>query len=254
MNNIKKISVLGVAVCCLYAPLGWSQPANGVTPIELFACDYRDGKGMQDLLDVAKTFDKWATDNDAQYAAWIITPEFRTAEDGFDVGWIGSWPSGAAMGSGLDTWVSKGGKVAAAFDKVIDCSDSHALMAGHTVYAPDGPIADSDSVVWFSSCTLEEGVSMGEALAAHGESSGMMRGMGSEALSWVFTPALGAGDMDFDYYSVVGHPSRAALGANFDRFYNGGGWQKSADIMADVASCDSPRLYHAHPVRSGAGG
>ncbi|MBN7799158.1 hypothetical protein [Parahaliea mediterranea] len=246
MNKLRRLMV-AVALLTV-ACAGHAQPGReGAVPVELFACQWQDGKGMEDLLKVSARFNKWADEHDSAYNAWILSPLFRSTEEGFDVGWIGSWESGPGMGDSLDTWIRDGSDMAAEFDAVVDCSDAHALMASYVVSAPEGP--PGGGLVWFSSCTLQEDTSIEQAMAAHGKTSAMMRDMGGKASSWVFVPALGAGDIEFDYYHVVLHDSFADLGGNFDRYFNGGGYRKAGDAMKGVAACDSPRLYHARRVR-----
>lgn len=250
---MNKLRHLVVAVCFLaVSGAGFAQQAReSALPVELFACQWQDGKDMEDLRKVTERFNSWADKRDSAYNAWTLIPVFRTAEEGLDVGWIGSWGSGPEMGASLGTWMSEGRDMAADFNEVIDCSDAHALMASYAVNAPEGP--PGDGLVWFSSCTLGEGVSIDQAMAAHRKVAAMMREMGGKASSWVFVPALGAGDIEFDYYHVVLHDSYADLGSNFDRYFNSGGYSRAAASMQDVASCDSPRLYDARRVRAAAG-
>jgi hypothetical protein len=222
---------------------------EAAVPVELFACEWREGKGMDDLLEVAEGFKQWADEHDSGYSAWVITPQFLASENPLQVGWIGAWTSGDDMGKGMDAWRSEGREAAAAFDKVVDCSSAHALMASYQVHAPEGP--PEDGIVWFSSCTLAEGSKLERAIEAHGKTAAMMQEMGGKASSWVFVPALGAGDIDFDYYSVVSHDSYADLGSNFERYFNQGAGMKASANLQGVASCDSPRLYDAHQIRAG---
>lgn len=223
-----------------------------VTPVELFACTYKKGKGMGDLNKVNAKFNKWADKHDPGYSGWTITPQFRSSTEPFHVGWIGSWDSGAEMGKGLDAWREDDDGVGAGFGQVLECN-SHALMSSVEVMAPQGPPADS-GVVWFSSCTRAEGVSNEEAFAAHKQFSVAMAELGGTGQSWLFYPALGAGDIKFDYYSVLSFASYADLGAGYDLYTRGGGYAKAAEAFAGVVSCDSPRVYSSTQVRQGSAG
>ncbi|MDA8752632.1 hypothetical protein N9M39_00565 [Halieaceae bacterium] len=244
---------LAVAVSMGFSGNVQSQErAAGAAPVEMFICRWQEGKDMDDLRKVVSSFNKWADKHDAAYTAWTITPQFRSVsspDDVFHVGWIGAWPDGASMGGGMDAWMSEGGDVAASMAEVVDCSSAHMLAASYVVSAPDGP--PDNGIVWFSSCTLEEGATLKDALAAHSKVSADMKAMGSKSSTWAFVPTLGAGDIEFDYYQVVAHDSYADLGANFDRWFNGGAGAKARAAMDGVASCDSPRLYDAALMRDG---
>ena len=51
-----------------------------VLPVELFACNFNDGKDMGDLERVNKRWNDWMDENNADYyAAWLLTPYFFEA-------------------------------------------------------------------------------------------------------------------------------------------------------------------------------
>ena len=102
---MKKLLAIVAVLCSLSA--GWAktvlaqQAEDKGVPVEFFGCTYQDGKGLADLTKVADKFSKWSDKNDSGYSAWILTPQFAT-NLGLDVGWLGAWPSGEAMGKGMD--------------------------------------------------------------------------------------------------------------------------------------------------------
>ena len=82
-------------------------------PVETFTCDYLDGKGPGDFDRAIDKWNKWMDKNEtSDYFAVTVVP-YYFGENSFDVGWLGSWPSGEAMGRGTDQWVTKGGDIAA---------------------------------------------------------------------------------------------------------------------------------------------
>jgi hypothetical protein len=82
-----------------------------------------DGKGNADLSAVVDRWNKMSDDNGTDdYAAWLLTPFFYTAEQDFDVIWLGAFKDGNAMGAGLQDWVTNGQEMAAAFAEVVDCN------------------------------------------------------------------------------------------------------------------------------------
>ena len=225
--------------------------APKAVPVEMYICNFQEGKDAGDLEKANKVFNEWAEKQGTGYSAWVITPQFRALEEGFDIGWMGAWPDGNAMGKSLGAFVGseEGRKVGAAFDEVVDCSNSHVLMSAVAVHAPDGP--GGDGLVMFSSCKVDEDSDLGEAYQAHKKMAGAMNEKGSKASSWLFYPMLGSGKVEFDYYSVLGFNSYADLGSGFEMFANGGGWAIQQETMDDIAECDSPRVYDAKLVRDG---
>ncbi len=219
-------------------------------PVEMFTCKFQDGKDMSDLDKVTAKFNKWADKHDHGYSAWVITPQFRALEDGFDVGWIGSWPDGNAMGKGIDTWMADPDQsVSAEFDSVVDCSNSHVLMSSLALSAPEGP--PNDGLVMFSSCTVDEDSNHEAAIAAHRKAGKAMRDKGMQMNAWIFYPSLGPGKMDFDYYLVSSFKNYAALGKGFEVYNNGGGWMERQKALDGVVSCDVPRVYDSKRIRAG---
>lgn len=249
---VKAVAVLS-AVSALWAQAALAQNgAPKANPVEFFACNFHDGKGMADLDKVIDKFKAYADQNDAGYTAWTLTAQFTndSEEDAFDVGWLGAWPDGNAFGKSQDNWMTKGRDVAKAFDAVIDCSNRHEMASSMVINAPQNP--PGNGVVMFYACSLADGKSPNDAIAAAKNLTAAMTSLGTSASSWLFFPGMGAGDIDFDFWRVVAFNNYTELGAAVETFMNGGGWQKSMEIMGPVASCSSPGVYDARLVRAGA--
>jgi hypothetical protein len=245
---VKVIAVLVVSVGWTQSVLG-QQPQDKAAPVEFFACNWQDGKGMADLEKVGQKFSKWADKNDSKYSAWILTPQFHT-NVGFDVGWLGAWPDGNAFGKAQDAWHAGGRELAADFGKVMDCSASHELATSAVIRAPETP--PGNGVVMFAECTMAQGKSPADALPAHRKAGAAMTAMGSKASAWLFYPGLGAGDIDFHYWHVIAFKNYTELGAATELYINGGGWEKVMGIMGPVSRCGSPSVFDVRLVRTGA--
>lgn len=234
--------------------IGWTQSLSAAQllettarPVDFRACNFRDGKSMKDLDMVSEKFREYANKNDLGYSAWTLTPQFHR-DDGFDVAWLGAWPDGEAFGSSLEKWYSTGTGIAAEFNAVVDCGSWHELAMSFPINAADG--APKDGVVLFYPCTVTEGKTLSDAYAAHLESGTAMKAMGSQALSWMFQPAIGAGRIDFDYYHVVAFNRLAEMGATMEMYVNGGGMKKALGILSKATSCGIPNAYDALSVRA----
>ena len=246
MKNILAV-VIGV-YALVTAQFSIAQDEAKGTPAEFYGCEWEDGKGMADLVKVGKKFSQWADKEDSQYSAWILTPSFHT-DAGFDVGWLGGWPSGAAVGKSLDGWRTGGQELAEEFAAVIDCSSRHEMATVLPIHAPDGP--GGSGIVLFTACSKADGKSWNDVIAAHAKAGKMMRGKGAKgSSSWAFFPGIGAADYDFDYWSVITFNNYADFGATSDIYINGGGYEESMKAMGGVTQCDGSVMFDATVVRN----
>ena len=173
MKNITTTSgILAVAVSMSFPVQAAHHEEPNLDPVSLYSCTFKDGKGMRDLDRLDAKYVKWAEDNDQAQSSWRIVPAVRSTGEPFDVGYIGSWSTGEAMGAGLDAWMAAG--LNADYGTVIDCG--HSLWASMTVNAPNGP--PENGVVWFASCSVNEGATTQQAAMAHKAVSAAMTEMG----------------------------------------------------------------------------
>ena len=235
------------AVLAAWAPsvVAANQPAKA-SPVDFRACTFREGKGMDDLQKVNANFREYANKNDFAYAAWVLTPQYQTGA-GFDVGWLGAWPDGGSFGVSMEKWHSSDNPVAGDFDEVIDCSSRHEMAMSMPINAPEA--TPTNGIVMFYQCSLEEGKTLDQAYAAHLDAGLAMKAKGSLAMSWFYTPAVGAGSIDFDYYHVVAFSRYADMGATMEMYVNGGGIQAQQNILGEISSCETPTVFDALSVR-----
>ena len=232
--------------------LAWVGPASAqdeqeaqlmVSPVETFTCNYNEGKGPADLKKAIDGWNKWMDSQDhAAYGAITITP-YYFGEGTFDVGWLGFWTDGAAMGAGTDNYLATGGDAAAGFADAVSC-DSHSGFASTMIKSPgDGPAPDK-LVMYFSDCNVKDGADFGavmDGLRAWGD---YMTEQEYNNGLWIMFPAFGSGDMEFDFKQVTAFESHAAAGTAWDKYGNGGGWQKRQELLGDKLSCNVSRVYN----------
>ena len=244
---------IAAVAALLVGSICWSQSSSvqaanpKAAPVDFSACNFRDGKGMQDLDKVSTKFREYANKNDIAYSAWTLTPQYHTGAD-FDVGWLGAWPDGEAFGVSMERWNKTGRQLQAEFDQVIDCSGRHEMALSLPINAPEG--TPEDGVLMFYQCSLHDGKSLNEAYAAHLKAGTAMKGLGSLAVSWMFQPAAGTGKIDYDYYHVVGFYRYSDLGATMEMYVNGGGIQAQQKFLSSVSSCETPVIFDALSVRA----
>lgn len=221
-------------------------------PIEAFFCQFQSGKGMNDLMQVAQRFSKWADKNDPSYSAWILTPAYGQFAELPQVIWLGSNPSGNEMGKGQVAWRASGGDLQKAFDGVVACG-SHSVASSVEINAPDGP--PGDGVVMFTQCSMDDGSDWMKAVSAHKKYSAAMRTLGARNSNWLFFPMIGGSvDRDFDYWGVSTFSSWTDYFDAYELYANGGGWKKGMDALRGAASCrqGSPTVWDVKLVRGAA--
>ena len=246
---MKKLLAGLVAVICAASvgPVFAMEWTTSAAPVDFRACNFRDGKNMSDLDKVTAKVRDYANKNDLAYTAWTLVPEYHT-DLGFDIGWLGAWPNSEAYGVSMERWKSTGKQLAAEFNQVIDCSSRHEMALSKPINAPQG--TPEDGVLMFYACSLNDGVGVDQAYAAHLKAGTEMKGMGSLAVSWMFLPAIGAAEADFDYYHVIGFYRYSDMGATMEMYFNGGGIQKQQAILGKVSSCRTPTVFDAISVRA----
>lgn len=217
-------------------------------PVETYTCKYNDGKSRADLNKVIAEWNAWMDKQGAKdYFAAVITP-YYSGDFAFDVGWLGSWPDGKAMGKGHDMWVSKGADMRAKFSAVLNCS-SHSNFVSLNVKQPPKPDpSDDDAVVTFSNCSIKDGKTFDDLMAAQQAWNTYADANGFTGGAWVMFPLFGESDNDYDFKFVESSPDFTTFGADYQRMSDGA-WQKGEELFEPVVDCDHGRVYTARVVR-----
>lgn len=253
MKNLKHAT----ALACL-ASLAWSgstlaqePPPPSFAAIDAYLCNYNDGKGRADLDKVVAKWNKWMDNTKgAPYSAWVMTPVFSSINNPIDVAWLGVWANGNDMGKGTQDWIEKNGGIAADFDAAITCGE-HSNAASVNIRPPGSEWPGKGGVAVFTNCTVAEGKTVQDAMAAHQAWAKHLDATGSKAGVWAFFPGAGQNNPEWDYKIVSSYPDFVAYGADWEAFTNGQGWAKAAQTFGGITSCDSQRVYQTTTVRNG---
>ena len=218
-------------------------------PIEIFVCNFNKGQGQADLDKVIANWNAYMDKSGSPpYSAWTYTAYYNSPDYQFDLAWMGVWPDGKSMGKGTDQWLSTGGVHSAAFDKVLTCG-AHSNFASTQFRGSISENSDT-AVIEFSDCTFKEGGNFPDAMKAAGTWNAYMTEQGSVGSEWFFFPVYG-GDPDWHFKRVNAYPNYAELGADYDRYGNGGGYIKRFEMLNDAYDCGVSRIYNAKRVRAG---
>ena len=225
-----------------------SQPITAM--VETYSCQYKDGRGPDDLDEVVADWNAWMDSSEAgQYSAWTWTPFYFAPDEQSDFVWFGIAPNAETLESGHDHWLANGRQIQAQFDPVAHC-DSHFNFAATNFRQSPDRAGSSGGVVTFTGCDIVEGQSFGDVSfalttwAAHVTDMGSVRGM------WVLRRAYGSGNDEADFRWVNTFPNHAALGADSDRFRTAGD-SKARELFGHIFKCGVTRVYNATTRRIG---
>jgi len=250
---MKKLYVASLVSCCVLMTGSGTilaQDDNAlVIPVELFTCNYNEGKGSADLDNAIAKWNSWAdTTGMDDYSAWTLTPYYYGADQKFDVIWLGAAKNAVALGKAQDAYLNEDAGVRQAFAEVISC-DAHANFASLNYKAPPSGASPGNSVITFSDCSYKEGASfaaMNESMAKWDQH---LSDAGSNTSIFHWYPVYGGGGEEFSFKWIEAHENFAALGADYEVMGNGKGYELQGDLFDDLVDCDSTRAYVAQSRR-----
>ena len=219
-----------------------------ILPVETYACDYKDGKGRKDLDKAIATWNAWMDSKAVDsYGAMVLEPYYFGPET-FDVAWLGFWTSGDAMGAATDLYLKEGGATAEAFAAVVSC-DSHSNFASAGIKAPPAGDPPDSMVLQFSDCNIREGTEWGALMKGYADWAAYQEAEQYGNGLWMLFPAFGGGDAEYDFKEVTSYGDHTAAGKAYEKYANGGGWEKHQETVAHMLRCDDSRVYNVTFVR-----
>ncbi|MDH3646941.1 MAG: hypothetical protein OER80_09225 [Gammaproteobacteria bacterium] len=248
LSNLCITAALTYLVCST-SVLAEDEKSNpSIRPIEIFACDYNNGKDAADLVRATARWNTWMNkNNQSEYWAFTLAPMFHSEQIDFDVAWVGGWKDGATMAASTEFWLTKGALMQAEFAKVVTCN-IHTNFAVLDISPSPDPWASGP--VEFSNCTVEKGRSHEDAIGAIHKWIAYQSEHGIESGNYVLYPAYGeSSEAEYDFKWVVGY-SYKAFGKNYDMYGTGAGWRKAEELFGGLLDCDNARVYHATAVRT----
>ncbi len=227
---------------------GDAAEESSIFPVEIYACNFNEGKGNADLDQWVTKWNAWFDTTPEPYSAWTLTPFYFGSEQDFDFIWLGASPDAAALGRAQDDWISQGGGLSAEFEEFAHCS-AHGNYATLNIKEP--PDDDAPNFVLnFSDCSAEEGKTFDDVYPALKAWSEYRGEHGSAAGMWVMWPAYGGGDADFEFKFVTSYRNYESLGVDYDQ-YGKEGYKKADELFEGLLDCDEARSYVAAQRRDG---
>ena len=213
-------------------------------------CNYKDGKGLKNVLGVAGEMKEWASENmSVDYSAWVMTPFISNSNDfPYDYFWLGMAKDHQSLGTANDEFINKGESMQKKWDRIESC-DGRNLMTGMVAH-PYMPSSEESgpAFVQIQGCELSDGKTMADVMVADKKWSSYMQSsaMPGGVLRWL--PFAGdARDSTTDLYSVYVAETMADRGKAHDMMMKGGG-SVLQSTYGDVMTCDTPRIYQSMPV------
>lgn len=251
MNTRNKYWLFAALICFsgMHAAIAEEEGNNlKIRPMEILACNYNDGKNMDDLLRATGRWNSWMDNqNQDTYWAYILVPVYHSSEIDFDVAWVGGWKDGATMGASNEFWITKGESMQAEFAKVVTCN-IHTNFAVLDVKASPDPWQSGP--IEFSNCTIKDNRSFDDAIGAVHKWVAYQSENGIEAGHYALFPAYGeSSEAEYNFKWVTGY-SYEEFGKNYDQYGTGGGWRTAEELFGSLMDCDSARVYHGFPVRT----
>ncbi|MDX1405184.1 MAG: hypothetical protein R3192_11625 [Woeseiaceae bacterium] len=249
---MKKILISTIVSCVIVLAGSVTSSAQDdmlVIPVELYTCKYNNRQGPDDLDRVVARWNSWADSNAMDYyAAWTLTPYYYSPEQEFDVIWLGAAKDAVALGRGQSAWLGGTHGLQDDFDEVLTC-DSHSNFASINFKMPPENATPQNSILTFSDCTFEDGASFTALGAAMRQWAEYLDQQGSTAGIWHWYPVYGGGGEQFDFKWLEAFSNLEELGADYERYGNGGGFVTAGRLMGHLIDCDSARAYIAESRR-----
>ena len=203
--------------------------------VETFACDFNEGKDMDDLLRVTKKWDKWADKNHTVgYTGLLLTPFYYDSLDA-DVYWVGFSPSFEDQAIAQSEYDAKAGKLEEEFLSVYSCK-SHSQLAWVRVRDDSG---DTETgIVDFSACAMAPGATQEKMAIADKKMNSFLSEINSTTRIYRWYPLQGNEISEADYYQASWSASLQDKGTNADKFVQNGGIQLRRSLYDDLVQCN----------------
>lgn len=253
---MKKTSPLYFCAACvaLLASAGVSaqeapQTPPALLPVDVFVCNFKPGNDLAAVRRAGDAFNKWADANKLTgLTSYVLTPIYHSDELKADVIGMDIWNSGEAMANGAAA-IGADPKSTEGFDNALNCG-ARQLFVLIGVKPPSQGLIKNGSTFQFTDCTLKENRNVGDAIQAATAWGKATAGAGITDAQALLVPAAGeSSDAHYSFKWITAEPSIQALYKSIDTVLSKGLIQTRGNIVRDLMSCDSQRIYGTTVVR-----
>ena len=225
--------------------------------VEMLACNYRDGKNLADLIKVTKDWAYWATKNNPNYDAWLLTPVFPTEHTKHAVHWLGTANSLGELMAVLDQWMDtsdpKKERIKDAFESVVGC-EIRAVFRGKNLKPLPDDVTNEKGVAQFFGCSVNDGVERKEVGIATSKWTRFIDELGLREAHHRWWPANGVMGTDhmaeFDFINIIETDSLSERAENGAIWWEALGPKKAEEIFGELLSCNGWGVFSYMKVSS----
>jgi hypothetical protein len=236
-------------VCTLFMGTGLSIAQDGppqFAPVEMWVCDYRDGKDQGDFADVLE--DLVRLTGDIPSASRQLVPYLRGPQQDMDFIYIATWPDGSTMGRDVGNYMEHGSDVDEAWEDTVECRAS--LLYGRLMINQPSAEADEDDnfTLTVSDCNVAHGRSTSQAIGAIQRYNEYRVANGSDITTLLWFPVYGGGGAEFDFKLVHVYNDYQHLGDSFQWVVDNQAYLVNQDMTEGLVSCDEARVYNGYNI------
>lgn len=255
---MKRVLTAVAALCSILAmntaaAQDGSEPPS-FSPLELFVCNYRDGQDQGDFDKAVEELQDWQNANGDPYSAWRLFPYYTGPNLNPDFVYIGSWPSGSAMGTDMQKFMASGADANETWNEAVECNVS-GMFASHNVKAPPENVDAGNFTLTVADCKVAHHRSTGDAIAAMRRWGSFRADNDSPGGMWLWIPVYGGnggGDgEDLAFKVVHGFSGFESLGNYWSWYVDNMAYEKWGDLTDGLLSCDTARLYTGETLING---
>ncbi|MFT5501742.1 MAG: hypothetical protein ACI88G_001881 [Woeseiaceae bacterium] len=215
-------------------------------PVELWACQYKDGKDKGDMDKVYEGIVE--STSDAAYAAWHLSPYFvGNLQQQFDFIYLGAWADGTTFGGDLASYMADSADVASEWDETVDCASL--MFASNTIQPnPGAGDGNGEFVLTVSDCDVAHGRTAAQALGAIRRFNDYRVANGMTIGTFAWFPVFGGGDADFSFKLAQAYSGAQALGDGFQWSVDNQAYNVEGDMTDGLVSCDESRVYFGSTI------
>ena len=237
MQKLKKVFLVLFSVVS-FNVFSADEPVGAA--LEIYQCNFAEGKTIADIRRVSAKWDKWADSNySVPYAGYLLTPFYQKKSDfPFDLAWLGVAENFVSLGQAQDEWAEKGGRLQVEFDSVSPCHN-HAAYYSFTVRRPENQTPNGYLTI--RGCNNKEDSTLEKFAAANAKLNKYLDDNNQNSGIYYWFAGAGSGiDQPYDYLEVTSVSTLKEWGAWPDRSLSG---NPAPNDLEELRSCDTPRVY-----------